>query len=186
MTRAVISKKQRNGGSSEQSSQLVAHHVVYSMKIKKLPNILALHLKRFKFQEDVQKYIKLSYRVAFPHELRLFNTVDDLENADRLYSLFAIVVHIGKWVNGSHMCVLLIRSLVDHITAIISLLSSLLECGLCSTMTMYILYLKAIFPNTMAILIPDRHMFYTTRLLTLTSFLWDSGILIPPYHLDLN
>ena len=81
---------------NEQSSQLVAHHVVYSMKIKKLPNILALHLKRFKFQEDVQKYIKLNYRVAFPHELRLFNTVDDLENADRLYSLFAIVVHIGK------------------------------------------------------------------------------------------
>ncbi|KAF5356146.1 hypothetical protein D9756_003694 [Leucocoprinus leucothites] len=69
------------------------------MKIKKLPNVLALHLKRFKFQEDVQKYIKLTYRVAFPHELRLFNTVDDLENADRLYNLFAIVVHIG---NGPH------------------------------------------------------------------------------------
>ncbi|KAJ3559571.1 hypothetical protein NP233_g11233 [Leucocoprinus birnbaumii] len=69
------------------------------MKIKKLPNVLALHLKRFKFQEDVQKNIKLAYRVAFPHELRLFNTVDDLENADRLYNLFAIVVHIG---NGPH------------------------------------------------------------------------------------
>jgi ubiquitin C-terminal hydrolase len=66
------------------------------MKIKKLPNVLALHLKRFKFQEDVQKYIKLTYRVAFPYELRLFNTVDDLENADRLYNLFAITVHIGK------------------------------------------------------------------------------------------
>lgn len=69
------------------------------MKIRKLPNVLALHLKRFKFQEDVQKYIKLAYRVAFPFELRLFNTVDELENADRLYNLFAIVVHIG---NGPH------------------------------------------------------------------------------------
>ncbi|XP_006454274.1 hypothetical protein AGABI2DRAFT_53794, partial [Agaricus bisporus var. bisporus H97] len=69
------------------------------MKIKKLPNVLALHLKRFKFQEDVQKYIKLTYRVTFPFELRLFNTVDDLENADRLYELFAIVVHLG---NGPH------------------------------------------------------------------------------------
>ena len=68
------------------------------MKIKKLPNILALHLKRFKYQEDVQRYIKLTYRVAFPFELRLFNTVDDTEDADRLYELFAIVVHIGKWV----------------------------------------------------------------------------------------
>lgn len=68
------------------------------MKIKKLPNILALHLKRFKYQEDVGKYIKLAYRVAFPLELRLFNTVDDADNPDRLYELFAIVVHIGKCV----------------------------------------------------------------------------------------
>lgn len=66
------------------------------MKIKRLPNVLALHLKRFKYQEDVQKYIKLTYRVAFPLELRLFNTVDDIPNPDRLYELFAIVVHIGK------------------------------------------------------------------------------------------
>ncbi|KAF8167504.1 hypothetical protein B0H34DRAFT_669933 [Crassisporium funariophilum] len=69
------------------------------MKIKKLPNVLALHLKRFKYQEDVAKYIKLAYRVAFPFELRLFNTVDDMDDADRLYNLFAIVVHIG---NGPH------------------------------------------------------------------------------------
>lgn len=67
------------------------------MKIKRLPNVLALHLKRFKYQEDVQKYIKLTYRVAFPFELRLFNTVDDIPNPDRLYELFAIVVHIGKY-----------------------------------------------------------------------------------------
>ncbi|CAA7268054.1 unnamed protein product [Cyclocybe aegerita] len=69
------------------------------MKIKKLPNVLALHLKRFKIQEEDGRYIKLAYRVAFPFELRLFNTVDDLDDADRLYNLFAIVVHIG---NGPH------------------------------------------------------------------------------------
>ncbi|KAL0951876.1 hypothetical protein HGRIS_008536 [Hohenbuehelia grisea] len=69
------------------------------MKIKKLPNVLALHLKRFKYQEDLRKYVKLAYRVAFPVELRLFNTVDDADDADRLYELFAIVVHIG---NGPH------------------------------------------------------------------------------------
>ena len=68
------------------------------MKIKQLPNVLALHLKRFKYQEEVGRYIKLTYRVAFPMELRLFNTVDDMENADRLYALFAIVVHIGTYV----------------------------------------------------------------------------------------
>ncbi|KAI5119724.1 hypothetical protein M0805_001437 [Coniferiporia weirii] len=69
------------------------------MKIKRLPNVLALHLKRFKYQEDLGKYIKLMYRVAFPLELRLFNTVDDAQDPDRLYELFAIVVHIG---NGPH------------------------------------------------------------------------------------
>lgn len=74
------------------------------MKIKRLPNVLALHLKRFKYQEDVQKYIKLTYRVAFPLELRLFNTVDDIPNPDRLYELFAIVVHIGKCVIGYVFC----------------------------------------------------------------------------------
>ncbi|RPD54471.1 cysteine proteinase [Lentinus tigrinus ALCF2SS1-7] len=72
------------------------------MKIKKLPNILALHLKRFKYQEDVGKYIKLAYRVAFPLELRLFNTVDDAEDPDRLYELFAIVVHIGTGPHHGH------------------------------------------------------------------------------------
>ncbi|KAG6849174.1 hypothetical protein H0H93_010739 [Arthromyces matolae] len=69
------------------------------MKIKRLPNVLALHLKRFKYQEESQRYVKLAYRVAFPFELRLFNTVDEIDNADRLYYLFGIVVHIG---NGPH------------------------------------------------------------------------------------
>lgn len=77
------------------------------MKIKKLPNVLALHLKRFKYQEDTSRsevrLIKLSYRVAFPLELRLFNTVDDADDADRLYNLFAIVVHIGTYVPSSFL-----------------------------------------------------------------------------------
>ncbi|KAG7099957.1 hypothetical protein E1B28_001750 [Marasmius oreades] len=72
------------------------------MKIKKLPNVLALHLKRFKYQEDVKKYIKLAYRVAFPLQLRLFNTVDDTDDADRLYNLFAIVIHIGSGPHHGH------------------------------------------------------------------------------------
>ncbi|GAA5808913.1 hypothetical protein MFLAVUS_002312 [Mucor flavus] len=72
------------------------------MKIKKLPNILALHLKRFKYQEQLQKYIKLTYRVVFPFELRLFNTSDDTEDADRIYELWAIVVHIGSGPHHGH------------------------------------------------------------------------------------
>lgn len=45
------------------------------MKIKRLPNVLAVHLKRFKYMERLQRHAKLSYRVVFPTELRLFNTV---------------------------------------------------------------------------------------------------------------
>lgn len=79
------------------------------MKIKKLPNILALHLKRFKYQEDLQRFMKLTYRVVFPLELRLFNTVDDAPNADRMYRLWAIVIHIGAGLHHGHY-VAIVRS----------------------------------------------------------------------------
>ncbi|EFQ98633.1 ubiquitin carboxyl-terminal hydrolase 13 [Nannizzia gypsea CBS 118893] len=65
------------------------------MKIKRLPRILALHLKRFKYTEDQQKLQKLFHRVVYPYYLRLFNTTDDAEDPDRLYELYAVVVHIG-------------------------------------------------------------------------------------------
>jgi ubiquitin carboxyl-terminal hydrolase 12/46 len=46
------------------------------MRLKKLPMILALHLKRFKYMEQYNRHIKVSHRVVFPLELRLFNTVN--------------------------------------------------------------------------------------------------------------
>ncbi|GAA95799.1 uncharacterized protein L969DRAFT_49782 [Mixia osmundae IAM 14324] len=72
------------------------------MKVKELPNVLALHLKRFKYQENLGRHVKLGYRVVFPLELRLFNTADDAKDADRLYELFAIVVHIGIGPHHGH------------------------------------------------------------------------------------
>ncbi|TPX42475.1 hypothetical protein SeLEV6574_g05588 [Synchytrium endobioticum] len=72
------------------------------MKVKKLPNVLAVHLKRFKYQEKLQRYVKLGYRVVFPMELRLFNTADDTPDPDRLYQLFAIIVHIGSGPHHGH------------------------------------------------------------------------------------
>jgi len=65
------------------------------MKIKRLPRILALHLKRFKYTEDLQRLQKLFHKVIYPYHLRLFNTTDDAEDPDRLYELYAVVVHIG-------------------------------------------------------------------------------------------
>ncbi|KAF2435780.1 cysteine proteinase [Tothia fuscella] len=65
------------------------------MKVKRLPRILALHLKRFKYTEDMQRLAKLFHRVVYPFYLRLFNTTDEAEDPDRLYELYAVVVHIG-------------------------------------------------------------------------------------------
>ncbi|XP_072990895.1 ubiquitin carboxyl-terminal hydrolase 3-like isoform X4 [Typha latifolia] len=69
------------------------------MKIKKPPNILVIHLKRFKYIEQLGRYKKLSYRVVFPLELKLTNTMD---NSDSEYSLFAVVVHVGSGPNHGH------------------------------------------------------------------------------------
>ncbi|PKS06339.1 hypothetical protein jhhlp_007087 [Lomentospora prolificans] len=65
------------------------------MKIHKLPKVLAFHLKRFKYTEDYSRLQKLFHRVVYPYHLRLFNTTDDAEDPDRLYELYAVVVHIG-------------------------------------------------------------------------------------------
>lgn len=72
------------------------------MRIKNLPQVLALHLKRFKYVEQVNRYTKLSYRVVFPLELRLYNTSDDAVNKDRLYDLVSVVVHCGTGPNRGH------------------------------------------------------------------------------------
>ncbi|RLM66111.1 ubiquitin carboxyl-terminal hydrolase 4-like [Panicum miliaceum] len=69
------------------------------MKIKKAPHILVIHLKRFKYIEQLGRYKKLSYRVVFPMELKLSNTSDDV---DTEYSLFAVVVHVGSGPNHGH------------------------------------------------------------------------------------
>lgn len=72
------------------------------MKVKRLPRILALHLKRFKYTEDMQRLQKLFHRVVYPYYLRLFNTTDDAEDPDRLYELYAVVVHIGGGAYHGH------------------------------------------------------------------------------------
>jgi ubiquitin carboxyl-terminal hydrolase 9/13 len=86
------------GGLQEAEKRFVVFSwmlLTFRMKIKKSPKILALHLKRFKYTEDMQRNVKLFHRVVYPPTLRLFNTTDDIEDPDRLYELYAVVVHIG-------------------------------------------------------------------------------------------
>ncbi|CAL2036873.1 unnamed protein product [Caenorhabditis brenneri] len=72
------------------------------MRIKTPPPVLALHLKRFKYVDSLNRHTKLSYRVVFPLELRLFNVSDDAVYGDRMYDLVATVVHCGATPNRGH------------------------------------------------------------------------------------
>jgi len=76
------------------------------LRVKKVPNNLVVHLKRFKFFEQFQRYKKkLSHRVVFPFELRLCNTTEQTEStseAECLYDLFGIVIHVGSGPNHGH------------------------------------------------------------------------------------
>lgn len=46
------------------------------LKIKKAPNILIIHLKRFKFDNLTQRHAKLSHRVLFGTELKFYDPVN--------------------------------------------------------------------------------------------------------------
>lgn len=81
------------------------------MRIKRLPPVLALHLKRFKYIEQLGKYKKLAYRVVFPHELRVPGARAGVgedgesgvgEQAEAVYDLFAVVIHVGHGPNHGH------------------------------------------------------------------------------------
>ncbi|XP_047477992.1 ubiquitin carboxyl-terminal hydrolase 12-like [Penaeus chinensis] len=71
-------------------------------RVKKLPTILVLHLKRFQFLGQYNRTLKLSHRVVFPLELRVFDTSSDAVNPDRMYDLAAVVVHCGTGINRGH------------------------------------------------------------------------------------
>lgn len=64
------------------------------IELKRLPRVLTLHLKRFKYVESLDSFSKLSHRVMFPLELRAPNMTDGQGEADaddRLYRQVAII-----------------------------------------------------------------------------------------------
>jgi ubiquitin C-terminal hydrolase len=65
------------------------------MRLKNLPKVLALHLKRFKYTEDLQRLQKLFHHVSYPAHLRLNNTTNNSQEEQKVYELYGIVVHIG-------------------------------------------------------------------------------------------
>ena len=91
--------QRRPGGGREGGGKTLARdpHLTH---LTPLPHLARIQLQRFK---------KLSYRISFPLELKLTNTSDETDNPDRLYSLFAVVVHVGSGPNHGHY-ISLVRS----------------------------------------------------------------------------
>lgn len=85
-----------------------------TIKLKSLPETLVINFKRFKYNEDLDKMVKLFDPISYPFKLRVFNTTDcDSDDEDTakggkndfaennqdegfvLYDLYALVIHIG-------------------------------------------------------------------------------------------
>eukprot|EP00004_Rigifila_ramosa_P009453 TRINITY_DN2100_c0_g1_i1.p1 TRINITY_DN2100_c0_g1~~TRINITY_DN2100_c0_g1_i1.p1 ORF type:complete len:183 (+),score=41.80 TRINITY_DN2100_c0_g1_i1:596-1144(+) len=68
------------------------------LRVKTLPEVLVLHLKRFKYVESLGRYKKLTYRIPFPFELKMTESAEP----DTLYTLFAVVIHVGSGPHHGH------------------------------------------------------------------------------------
>mmetsp|Transcript_39543 Transcript_39543/g.45021 ORF Transcript_39543/g.45021 Transcript_39543/m.45021 type:complete len:400 (+) Transcript_39543:56-1255(+) len=77
--------------------------------IKKLPQVLIVQLKRFKYNETMGRHQKLTSRVVFPFELKLTIVSSDCENPDTIYDLYAAVIHIGPGFQYGH-CIAVVKS----------------------------------------------------------------------------
>lgn len=66
--------------------------------IKKLPKVLMIHLKRFKYQESTQNYVKLNSKVTFPDKLKLNDFLQDDSGDEKAgaFQLVSTVIHCGQ------------------------------------------------------------------------------------------
>lgn len=68
--------------------------------MRKLPKLLALHLKRFKYSEKENTNIKLFNSIKYPLKLNVASTFD--ENIKKNYELTGIVMHMGAGPQHGH------------------------------------------------------------------------------------
>lgn len=84
---------------------LSLQEAVKTIKLKKTPEVLVINFKRFKYDEQLDRLVKLFDSILYPLKLRLMNTTSNSTDkkpgeanpADdfSLYGLYALVVHIG-------------------------------------------------------------------------------------------
>ncbi|CUM68222.1 uncharacterized protein PRCAT00005943001 [Priceomyces carsonii] len=81
-----------------------------TIKLKRLPEVLVINFKRFKYDEGLDKLVKLFDSISYPFKLRLFNTTDD-EKELTLYELYALVIHIGGGpMHGHYVAICKVKS----------------------------------------------------------------------------
>jgi ubiquitin carboxyl-terminal hydrolase 9/13 len=74
------------------------------MGIRKLPKVLALHLKRFEYSEEQNRMVKLFDKIKYPSSFKLQSDIPPETPEERLkfYELYAVVVHIGGGPHHGH------------------------------------------------------------------------------------
>lgn len=86
---------------------------VKTIKLKKIPKVLVINFKRFKYDDKIDNMVKLFDSILYPLRLRLFNTTlterheDGTSSTTRsdgfsLYGLYALVIHIGGGPTHGH------------------------------------------------------------------------------------
>lgn len=83
---------------------LSLQEAVKTIKLKKTPEVLVINFKRFKYDDQLDRMVKLFDSILYPLKLRLFNTTSSAADKKTtsgpsddftLYGLYALVVHIG-------------------------------------------------------------------------------------------
>ena len=67
-----------------------------------ISTILVIQFKRFKYVKERNQFVKLDYRIQFPFEIRLPSTQDEQNNKASLYTLSAIIMHMGYGIQAGH------------------------------------------------------------------------------------
>jgi len=76
------------------------HDAEKKVLIKNLPNTLIIHLKRFKYDDQLKRLVKLNYKVAFPSDIRV--EANKETGSYKYYDLYGVVIHIGPGLNYGH------------------------------------------------------------------------------------
>eukprot|EP00826_Nyctotherus_ovalis_P057653 TRINITY_DN7891_c0_g1_i2.p1 TRINITY_DN7891_c0_g1~~TRINITY_DN7891_c0_g1_i2.p1 ORF type:complete len:292 (-),score=61.38 TRINITY_DN7891_c0_g1_i2:77-952(-) len=69
---------------------------------RKLPTILIVQFKRFRYIQGANQFRKLDYQIQFPFEIRIPSSQDEQTSKARLYALSGIIMHIGYGIQAGH------------------------------------------------------------------------------------